>query len=248
MDACDSPMDPLGQLTAAGRPNLVLGHQMVASKALGQPSYTTGEEKKKTTSQDNYYRPDGEDSCYPCDCFPIGSESRTCDPRSGQCPCKGGVIGRQCNRCDNPFAEVTVTGCEDGRTGRCMDACDSPMDPLGQLTAAGRPNLVLGHQMVASKALGQPSYTTGEEKKKTTSQGHRRQVCVLQSSMQWLFSGQMLESQGSARSQPSSTRIFSPCAMLTLSTWCHSPSLTRTFVKTSDATISFLNHTSRRTC
>lgn len=31
---------------------------------------------------------------------------------SGQCSCKPGVIGRQCNRCDNPFAEVTVLGCE----------------------------------------------------------------------------------------------------------------------------------------
>lgn len=34
------------------------------------------------------------------------------------------------------------------------------MDPLGQFMAAGRPNLVLGHQMPASNALGQPSYTT----------------------------------------------------------------------------------------
>lgn len=40
--------------------------------------------------------------------------------------------------------------------------------------------------------------------------GSQAQVCVLQSSMHWLFSGQMLESHGSARSQPFSTRIFRP--------------------------------------
>lgn len=43
-----SPMDPLGQFMAAGRPNLVLGHQMPASNALGQPSYTTVEEGQTT--------------------------------------------------------------------------------------------------------------------------------------------------------------------------------------------------------
>ncbi|XP_033930567.1 cadherin EGF LAG seven-pass G-type receptor 1 isoform X1 [Pseudochaenichthys georgianus] len=69
---------------------------------------TTGECRCK----ENHYRPEGEDTCYPCECFSIGSESRTCDAITGQCPCKGGVIGRQCNRCHNPFAEVTPTGCE----------------------------------------------------------------------------------------------------------------------------------------
>ncbi|KAI4886088.1 hypothetical protein NFI96_021834, partial [Prochilodus magdalenae] len=69
---------------------------------------TTGECRCK----DNYYQPKDSDTCYPCDCFFPGASSRTCDPQTGQCPCKAGVIGRQCNRCDNPFAEVTDTGCE----------------------------------------------------------------------------------------------------------------------------------------
>lgn len=63
-------------------------------------------------TQDNYYRPKDSDTCFPCDCFHLGANSRTCDPETGQCPCKAGVIGRQCNRCDNPFFEVTNTGCE----------------------------------------------------------------------------------------------------------------------------------------
>lgn len=62
--------------------------------------------------QDNYYRPQESDACYPCDCFPSGAYERGCDMETGQCPCKPGVIGRQCNRCDNPFAEVTNQGCE----------------------------------------------------------------------------------------------------------------------------------------
>ncbi|GCB72987.1 hypothetical protein scyTo_0006570, partial [Scyliorhinus torazame] len=59
-----------------------------------------------------HYRPVGSDACLPCDCYPIGSFSRSCDQETGQCHCRPGVIGRQCNRCDNPFAEVTHSGCE----------------------------------------------------------------------------------------------------------------------------------------
>ncbi|KAB5571510.1 hypothetical protein PHYPO_G00225740 [Pangasianodon hypophthalmus] len=61
--------------------------------------------------KDNYYRLPGSDTCSACECFHLGSNSRTCDPVTGQCPCKIGVVGRQCNRCDNPFAEVTSSGC-----------------------------------------------------------------------------------------------------------------------------------------
>ncbi|XP_069489759.1 cadherin EGF LAG seven-pass G-type receptor 2 isoform X2 [Ambystoma mexicanum] len=62
--------------------------------------------------KENHYRPMGSERCLLCDCYPTGSLSRTCDTESGQCQCKPGVIGRQCDRCDNPFAEVTSNGCE----------------------------------------------------------------------------------------------------------------------------------------
>lgn len=62
--------------------------------------------------QEFHYQPRGSDTCLPCDCYPVGSFSRSCDPETGQCPCRPGVIGRQCNTCDNPFAEVTNSGCE----------------------------------------------------------------------------------------------------------------------------------------
>ncbi|XP_061592705.1 cadherin EGF LAG seven-pass G-type receptor 3 isoform X2 [Cololabis saira] len=59
-----------------------------------------------------HYRVRGSDTCLPCDCYPVGSFSRSCDPETGQCQCRPGVIGRQCNACDNPFAEVTNSGCD----------------------------------------------------------------------------------------------------------------------------------------
>ena len=62
--------------------------------------------------QEFHYHPRGSDTCLPCDCYPVGSFSRSCDPETGQCQCRPGVIGRQCNSCDNPFAEVTNSGCE----------------------------------------------------------------------------------------------------------------------------------------
>ncbi|XP_072134760.1 cadherin EGF LAG seven-pass G-type receptor 2 isoform X3 [Mobula birostris] len=62
--------------------------------------------------KDNYYWPPGTNACLPCDCYSVGSLSRSCDMETGQCQCKPGVIGRQCDRCDNPFAEVFTNGCE----------------------------------------------------------------------------------------------------------------------------------------
>uniref|UniRef100_A0A8C0VNE4 Cadherin EGF LAG seven-pass G-type receptor 3 n=1 Tax=Cyanistes caeruleus TaxID=156563 RepID=A0A8C0VNE4_CYACU len=62
--------------------------------------------------KDFHYRPRGSDMCLPCDCYPVGSTSRSCDRETGRCHCRPGVIGRQCNSCDSPFAEVTPSGCE----------------------------------------------------------------------------------------------------------------------------------------
>uniref|UniRef100_A0A8C6Z0A9 Cadherin EGF LAG seven-pass G-type receptor 3 n=1 Tax=Nothoprocta perdicaria TaxID=30464 RepID=A0A8C6Z0A9_NOTPE len=62
--------------------------------------------------KDFHYRPKGSDACLPCDCYPVGSSSRSCDRETGRCHCRPGVIGRQCNGCDSPFAEVTPSGCQ----------------------------------------------------------------------------------------------------------------------------------------
>ncbi|XP_068045846.1 cadherin EGF LAG seven-pass G-type receptor 1 isoform X4 [Anomalospiza imberbis] len=96
----------------------------------------------------NYYRPQSSDTCYPCDCFPSGSHTRACDMETGQCPCKPGVIGRQCNRCDNPFAEVTVRGCEVIYNG-CPKAFEAgiwwPQTKFGQPAAVPCPKGSVGN-------------------------------------------------------------------------------------------------------
>lgn len=43
-----------------------------------------------------------EGSCESCDCNSEGIVSDECDELSGQCNCKPGVTGRQCNKCELP--------------------------------------------------------------------------------------------------------------------------------------------------
>ncbi|XP_006866949.1 PREDICTED: cadherin EGF LAG seven-pass G-type receptor 1, partial [Chrysochloris asiatica] len=106
----------------------------------------------KTSGQcqckENHYKPPDQDACLPCDCFPHGAHSRTCDSDTGQCACKPGVIGRQCNRCDNPFAEVTMQGCEVTYSG-CPRAFEAgiwwPQTKFGQPAAVPCPKGSLGN-------------------------------------------------------------------------------------------------------
>nr|KAF6277507.1 cadherin EGF LAG seven-pass G-type receptor 1 [Pipistrellus kuhlii] len=105
----------------------------------------------KTSGQcqckENHYQPPGQDACLPCDCLPHGSLSRACDAASGQCTCRPGVIGRQCNRCDNPFAEVTPLGCQVIYTG-CPRAFEAgiwwPQTKFGQPAAVPCPKGSVG--------------------------------------------------------------------------------------------------------
>ncbi|XP_043823673.1 cadherin EGF LAG seven-pass G-type receptor 1 [Dromiciops gliroides] len=98
--------------------------------------------------KENYYKPQNQEVCYPCNCFPYGSHTRTCDMETGQCACKSGVIGRQCNRCDNPFAEVTTQGCEVIYSG-CPRAFEAgiwwPQTKFGQPAAVPCPKGSVGN-------------------------------------------------------------------------------------------------------
>lgn len=50
--------------------------------------------------------------CKLCDCDAIGSQSELCDPQSGQCPCKPGVAGDQCNQCLPSYYGFSTDGCK----------------------------------------------------------------------------------------------------------------------------------------
>lgn len=66
----------------------------------------------KCRCRDNHYQPINETACLPCDCYTIGSYGGSCNKLTGQCECRDGVIGRRCDSCSNPYAEVTLQGCE----------------------------------------------------------------------------------------------------------------------------------------
>ena len=74
----------------------------------GECNKTTGECRCKT----NHYQKEDSDWCHSCDCYLEGSLSSNCDQFTGQCRCRPGVIGRRCDQCANPFAQVHVTGCQ----------------------------------------------------------------------------------------------------------------------------------------
>ena len=47
-----------------------------------------------------------------CDCDPVGSNSTLCDPLTGNCQCKEGVIGQRCTQCKaNYYGFDSGTGC-----------------------------------------------------------------------------------------------------------------------------------------
>ncbi|KAK6640052.1 hypothetical protein RUM43_008329 [Polyplax serrata] len=69
---------------------------------------TTGE----CYCNENHYQPLGSEKCLECQCYSVGSFTPKCDLLTGQCKCRAGVIGRRCDSCSNPYAEVTIHGCE----------------------------------------------------------------------------------------------------------------------------------------
>lgn len=96
----------------------------------------------KCRCRDNHYQPVNETACLACDCYTVGSFGGACNKLTGQCDCRDGVIGRRCDSCSNPYAEVTLNGCE-----VVYDACPKtfaagvwwPRTPFGQVAVENCP-------------------------------------------------------------------------------------------------------------
>ena len=46
-------------------------------------------------------------ACESCNCHPVGASGKICNQTNGQCPCKDGVTGRECNRCAKGYQQVS---------------------------------------------------------------------------------------------------------------------------------------------
>lgn len=54
------------------------------------------------------YKRDGK--CLPCQCnWPVGASVEDCDATTGQCRCRGDSIGRRCDQCADPRAQINQT-------------------------------------------------------------------------------------------------------------------------------------------
>ena len=49
--------------------------------------------------------------CEPCMCDPVGSLNSTCDLVTGQCQCKPGITGRNCDQCQTLHYGFGPVGC-----------------------------------------------------------------------------------------------------------------------------------------
>merc|ERR550534_774692 len=44
-------------------------------------------------------------ACRSCNCHPVGASGKICNQTNGQCPCKDGVTGLECNRCAKGYQQ-----------------------------------------------------------------------------------------------------------------------------------------------
>lgn len=68
------------------------------------------------TLQENYWGLESGQGCTPCNCDPQGSYFAQCDSMTGQCRCKDGVTGLQCDQCVDGYYGLVSKG-------ECLRTC-----------------------------------------------------------------------------------------------------------------------------
>nr|AVK72333.1 netrin protein [Meara stichopi] len=90
--------------------------------------------------KEGFYRDNTKDitsshCCRDCNCHPVGASGKVCNQTSGQCPCKEGVSGLNCNRCGPgfqqsrshiaPCIQIPVSTADSGKNNNCPKRCHS---------------------------------------------------------------------------------------------------------------------------
>ncbi|XP_058532986.1 laminin subunit alpha-1 isoform X2 [Ochotona princeps] len=77
--------------------------------------------------------------CHKCDCSPHGSVHGDCDRESGQCICRPGATGLQCEQCEprHILLESNCVSCDDECTGVLLDDLDNIGDAILSVNLTG---------------------------------------------------------------------------------------------------------------
>ncbi|XP_011501171.1 PREDICTED: laminin subunit alpha-1 [Ceratosolen solmsi marchali] len=132
-----------------------------------------------------YFGNPAELNCMPCNCNPVGSTSRNCEPRTGQCYCLPTFDSRDCSLCIQGYGNVTagcvecdcsvgaadgqcdsITGlcdCSPGTIGNRCDQCD--LDHYG-LSSDGCSDLNQVNRVLSLRGETQKEYDTASIKPK----------------------------------------------------------------------------------
>ena len=90
------------------------------------------------------------DGCIPCDCSSVGvhSSSNDCDSTTGQCPCIGNTVSRDCSQCPDDHYETSAPGTDVCLECVCSNQSDSCVDGSANYQAAA---LVSDFQQLCSE-------------------------------------------------------------------------------------------------
>ncbi|XP_022696260.1 netrin-1-like [Varroa jacobsoni] len=100
-------------------------------------------------------------TCKACECHPVGSLGRICNMTSGQCPCKDGVTGLTCNRCQKGYQQSR-----------------SPIAPCIRIHDPNELPIVSAHRPAAEEKDGTSSDTGTDDEDYEDDEGRYDEECA----------------------------------------------------------------------